>query len=365
MVAVTTIQTSNARIAATLPTTTTPQVALFIGATSGIGKSSLLQYAKHTASNNPRIYFVGRSQSAADEILQQLRAIKPDGKAEYVFIKADVSLLAEVDAVCKQIKEKESAINLLLLSQGTLDQNTRTYHFCPYLYICGRTESMAETSEKLTLFLSLSYYSRMRFIANLLPLLQAATPSISRVISVMAGTKEGPINPSDIAGKKVSMLKARGHLCSMTTLTMEAFAKSSPGVSFIHSYPGFVDTGLGRTMTGFTGGAMKVAFVFALPFLRKYYIPFEECGDRYTFLATSSRYAAGEEGVKVDGNETAVGSNGKIGSGVYTVDEKNESGDASVQAILEALRRNGVKDKVWQHVQDEFVRITGAQAMMG
>jgi short-subunit dehydrogenase len=124
MVAVSTVQTSNAGVAATLSaTTTTTPVAVFIGATSGIGKSSLLQYAKHTATNNPRIYFVGRSQPAADEILQQLRAIKPDGKAEYVFIKADVSLLRQVDEVCKQIKEKESYINLLLLSQGSLEMS--------------------------------------------------------------------------------------------------------------------------------------------------------------------------------------------------------------------------------------------------
>jgi NAD(P)-dependent dehydrogenase (short-subunit alcohol dehydrogenase family) len=127
MVSLSTVQTSNARISAAIPPTTTP-VAVFIGATSGIGKASLLQFAQHTAQNKPRIYFVGRSQAAADEILQQLRRIKPDdgadGGAEYVFIQADVSLLNQVDEVCKQIKEKESAINVLFLSQGTLDMTT-------------------------------------------------------------------------------------------------------------------------------------------------------------------------------------------------------------------------------------------------
>ncbi|QKX64052.1 uncharacterized protein TRUGW13939_11225 [Talaromyces rugulosus] len=363
MVSLSTVQTSNARISAAIPPTTTP-VAVFIGATSGIGRASLLQFAQHTAQNKPRVYFVGRSQAAADEILQQLRRIKPDdgadgggGGAEYVFIQADVSLLSQVDEVCKQIKEKESVINVLFLSQGTLDMTT-------------------ETSEKLSLILALSYFSRMRFIANLLPLLQTAGTAtmFSRVISVMAGTKEGPINPSDIAGKHVAPWKSRGHMCSMMTLTMEHFADDNNNndsynqVSFVHAYPGFVDTGLGRSMKGFVGGAMKAVFTLAKPLLVKHYIPLEECGDRHVFLATSSRYArAGgsssqSQPAVVEGVETvaaAVGTNGQIGSGVYSVDETGESADARVQTLLEELRQNGVKEKVWQHLQSEFVRITG------
>jgi hypothetical protein len=228
----------------------------------------------------------------------------------------------------------------------------------------------AETSEKLPLILALSYFSRMRFIANLLPLLQTAgtatPPSLSsRVISVMAGTKEGPINPSDIAGKHVAPWKSRGHMCSMMTLTMEQFADSDSykQVSFVHAYPGFVDTGLGRSMKGFVGGAMKAVFTLAKPLLMKLYIPLDECGDRHVFLATSSRYdraGSSQSPVVVEGVETAaaVGSNGQIGSGVYSVDETGESADARVQTLLEELRQNGVKEKVWQHLQSEFVRIT-------
>jgi NAD(P)-dependent dehydrogenase (short-subunit alcohol dehydrogenase family) len=144
MVSLSTVQTSNARISAAIPPTTTP-VAVFIGATSGIGRASLLQFAQHTAQNKPRIYFVGRSQAAADEILQHLRHIKPDdgangggggggGAAEYVFIQADVSLLSQVDEVCKQIKEKESVVNVLFLSQGTLDMTTGIALTCFVLF---------------------------------------------------------------------------------------------------------------------------------------------------------------------------------------------------------------------------------------
>lgn len=155
---------------------------------------------------------------------------------------------------------------------------------------------------------------------------------------------------------------------------MEHFAESTANkqISFIHDYPGFVDTGLGRSMKGIVGGAMKAVFTLTKPLLMRYYIPLEECSDRHVFLATSSRYSRLGRGVEVvvDGQEpaaaaaAAVGSNGEIGSGVYSVDETGESADARVQAILKELRQNGVKEKVWQHLQEEFVRITGTSAMV-
>lgn len=92
-------------------------VAVFIGATSGIGRATLLRFAKYA--RQPRIYFVGRSEEAADRFTDQLRDVNPDGK--YIFIKADVSLLHGVDKVCKQIKEREQSISILFQSQGTLD----------------------------------------------------------------------------------------------------------------------------------------------------------------------------------------------------------------------------------------------------
>ena len=41
-------------------------------------------------------------------------------EGEYIFIKADVSLILAVDDVCKEIKSKEKAINVLFLTIGTL-----------------------------------------------------------------------------------------------------------------------------------------------------------------------------------------------------------------------------------------------------
>jgi NADP-dependent 3-hydroxy acid dehydrogenase YdfG len=111
MVSLSEVQSSNARISTALPP---DLVGVFVGATSGIGEATLKQFAKHIP--KPRAYFVGRSQEAGDRILGECKAINPAG--EYIFVKADVSLIRVVDEVCKDIKAKEKAINILCLSAG-------------------------------------------------------------------------------------------------------------------------------------------------------------------------------------------------------------------------------------------------------
>jgi len=113
MVSLPVIQASNTLISTTFPPRLT---ALFIGATSGIGLITLKKFAQHTS--EPRVYFVGRSQEAADRIVAELKIINAGG--EYTFIKADVSLIRVVDDVCVEIREKEAALNLLFLSAGVL-----------------------------------------------------------------------------------------------------------------------------------------------------------------------------------------------------------------------------------------------------
>jgi NADP-dependent 3-hydroxy acid dehydrogenase YdfG len=111
MVSLTTILASNTLISSTLPS---HLVAVFVGATSGIGAITLKKISQYTV--EPRIYIIGRSQPAASSIATELRTLNPGGS--YTFIQADVSLIRVVDSVCAQIKEKERSINLLFMSQG-------------------------------------------------------------------------------------------------------------------------------------------------------------------------------------------------------------------------------------------------------
>lgn len=114
MVALDKVQKSNAQITTTYPA---GLVAVFAGATAGIGETSLREFARHTS--KPRIYVVGRSQEACERLDVDLKGVNPEG--QYIFIRSDVSLLRNVDDVCRQIRDKESAINVLFMSQGTLN----------------------------------------------------------------------------------------------------------------------------------------------------------------------------------------------------------------------------------------------------
>lgn len=107
------VHASNKQIATTLPP---GLVAVFVGATSGIGELALRTFVQHNV--QPRVYIVGRSKGASDRIIADLKATNPQGR--YTFIQADVSLITAVDKVCEQIRANETAINLLFQSQGSL-----------------------------------------------------------------------------------------------------------------------------------------------------------------------------------------------------------------------------------------------------
>lgn len=113
MISLTDVQCSNSSIASTLPL---GLVAVFVGATSGVGETSLKQFAKY--SRQPRIHFVGRSQEAGDRIAAECKTLNSEG--EFIFVKADTSLIRTVDDICRDIKSKEKAINVLFLSAGSL-----------------------------------------------------------------------------------------------------------------------------------------------------------------------------------------------------------------------------------------------------
>lgn len=120
MVAIHAITESNARIASSLPA---GLVAVFAGATSGIGEATLRALTKRA--QKPRIYFLGRREHEGQRIQAELKALNPGG--EYHYIKNDSSLLENVDQACQYIKEREPVINLLFLSCGTLITGKREF----------------------------------------------------------------------------------------------------------------------------------------------------------------------------------------------------------------------------------------------
>ncbi len=193
-----------------------------MGGTSGIAESTIKNFCLFAV--KPFIYLVGRNEDAANRIISELQDI--DSGGTYTFIKKDVSLLENVDEVCTEIKQKEKRVNLLFMTCGTMS-------------VKGRVE----TSEGIDKKLATNYYSRMRFTDQLMPLLEAAHPQLSRVISVLAPGTESTFNPSDIGLRTTfSLANAASHAAVMNDFYFEQAAKQHPTVSFIHSYPGFVST---------------------------------------------------------------------------------------------------------------------------
>jgi hypothetical protein len=224
-----------------------------------------------------------------------------------------------------------------------------------------------ETEEGLHLIAALKYHSRARFILNLLPLLKAAT-GIRRVISVQCGTKEGPINLDDLQSWNVKTgdrMKERGHGGSIVTLIHAHFAQQAPTVSFIHDFPGAVKSGIARGTTGLLSGILTVIKLLG-PLVN---IPEQESGERHLFFATSARFPA-KDGVEKavplgEGVGIARGVDGVAGSGVYSADQVNESAGPAVEVLLERLRKEGLVEKIWGIIEDDYERIASFQSSMG
>ncbi|KAK0620710.1 hypothetical protein B0T14DRAFT_236477 [Immersiella caudata] len=340
MVSLDEIRSSNARIAGSLPS---GLVAVFLGGTGAVGGTTLRQFAKHTI--KPRIYFLGRSHQSGDRIAAELKELNPDG--EYIFVSADVSLLRTADDVCRDIKSRENHINLLFMTTSAL-----------------RSEAVSETEEGLDYGSAVTYYSRIRFVVNLLPLLQRA-PSLRRVVTVLAGTKEGEINLDDIPGVSLPITQVRGHLASITTLALESIALEAPDVTFVHSFPGSVKTNLGSGVKTAPIIIFRTLYKVLGPLIN---IPFVEAGERQLFIATSARFppklgadADATAGAPTSSGVTAsAGSNGEVGSGVYSVNYDGEPAPQKVGEVLMRLRADDVVRKLWLHTEEVFTRITGS-----
>ena len=125
MATLTQVQASNAQISTSFPPNL---VAVFVGATSGIGEAALKEFVKDAKS--PKCYLVGRSEEAANRIIDECKSLNPD--ASVIFKRADMSLVKEADRLCEEITSVESVVDLLFLSAGAaiLDRSGRYLCFC-------------------------------------------------------------------------------------------------------------------------------------------------------------------------------------------------------------------------------------------
>ncbi|KAJ7799233.1 hypothetical protein B0H14DRAFT_3114086 [Mycena olivaceomarginata] len=258
MVALQTVLQSNVNIA-WLPSGI---VALFVGATSGIGQSTLQHSAEHATA--PHIYSVACPQT--------------------------------IDKIVATITQKETKLDILVWSAGGM-----------------AFEGCKDTREGLEPSMSTRCYSPLCAMQQLLPLLNAA-PS-PRVISVLAGGHEAQMNEADLDLRQLRL------------------ARSNPGLSVVHWYPGAVAT---------PGLAKWDKYGLTPPNQRSQ----DEAGARGVFLATSDRYAVQSGLVLVPGGPGGVN---KSGRGIFLVDADGESIDN--EGVLVGFRERGVDEVVWSHTE--------------
>lgn len=121
MVSLNDILESNARITTLLPKGT---VAVFAGATTGIGETTLKTFVKYAA--EPRIYLLARSVASAERVIAECRQNNNGGT--YNVIKVDLSSVKETNEACEEIKAKEKHVNLVVLSAGEITLGTKGEH---------------------------------------------------------------------------------------------------------------------------------------------------------------------------------------------------------------------------------------------
>ncbi len=204
------------------------------------------------------------------------------------------------------------------------------------------TNSLTDTSEDLALILALSVYARLRFINNLLPqLLLSPHP---RVISILSAGQEGVINTDDLDLKTdYTLAKAVVHSATMTSLALEELSKENPTVSFVHTFPGTVYTGLIDKLlteaTGWKGTLGTVASWALYPVLKLFLMSPKEAGERGLYEATSERFGVGE-------------------GGFLSLNQAQEP--AGRVEVLEKYRVEGLPKKVWEHTLGIFTAIVNA-----
>jgi NAD(P)-dependent dehydrogenase (short-subunit alcohol dehydrogenase family) len=326
MVSQTEIQASNALI----NDATAPRIAVFVGGTSGIGKFTIKALVATGAS--VRIYLVGRksSEERMAAFLQELHAINP--KAEVIWTEGEISLLAETKRICEVIKSKEQRVDLLFLTAGYAPFGARN-----------------ETAEGMEIAQSLEYYSRVLFIQHFLPLLGAA--EAPRVVSVLGGGLERAtaVDLDDIDLKKPGNfggIKAQTQYVTMNSATLDRLAAENPDVTFIHSWPGWVNTGNVRRSAEPNSMFGWFTWLVLEPLIGLLSISDDNSGQRHLFQSTSSYF--GGRGVPWKG-EAGVNSHDKQANGLFLVNYKC---DCTTNAKAMPVIREKAQGKIWDHTQE-------------
>lgn len=301
-------------------------VSVFVGATSGIGASTLEKTVQKLQKST--FYVLGRSASRFGNQRAKLESLSPSCKI--IFIQAEVSLLSAVDAACKQIAASEQKVDYLYMSPGLIPLNGPQCACLLNAELVVANKVPLDTKEGLETCFALSYYARIRLLCNLLPLLrQSPRP---RVLSVLNGGNEKALYEQDLGlDERWSPISVINHTTTMTTLAFERLAEQNSGLAFLHSCPGLVKTDIFARVTPPESSGLlwrvTLASIRGLAALMMLFVGMdvEESGERQAFHLTTSRY----------------------GAGMWRIDPSSEP--VSAPGVLERYREGAWSERVWEH----------------
>lgn len=313
-------------------------VCVFAGATSGSGAGALeaLVSMLHTSS----FYIIGRSAAQFASQRKKLEKLNPSCKLE--FIEAQISLLSDVDTVCKQIAAAETKVDLLYLSPGCIPFGGPR---CTYLYVLQTTVLIyhVDTKEGLETCFAISYYSRMRLTHGLLPLLRQS--SQPRVLSLLNGGKEKSMFDDDIGlEKRWSAEAVITHTTTMTSLAFEHLAKDDERITFLHVFPGLVNSGnfIRVNVADSAGVVWRVMLMIFCRMITAVQLIFgttpKECGERQAYHLTSDQFRPG----------------------AWRIDNSSVVVSAHAGGVFEKYRDSGWPEKIWRHTTAVFDRVLTA-----
>ncbi|KAG9046097.1 hypothetical protein FS837_005084 [Tulasnella sp. UAMH 9824] len=270
MPSVASVRASNATFTAAYRPT-----ALFVGGTSGCGQGTAEAFARATQ-GRAHILICGRNREAAERIIETFPK-HPESK--YEFVECDASLMKNVVKAAEEVKHKiseadgnKSTLNYLVLSQGILTM-----------------KGFDPTSEGIDRKLALHFYGRWKFVDELLPLLQKASSDgeEARVMSILDPKVSAPLDTTDL-GLKIafSLSKAANHATSYNDNFVAEYSSRYPGISFIHIYPGWVDTSVTQNLPWYLKPVLRPIVHFGARTL-------QDCGEYMASGLLSPAYKAG------------------------------------------------------------------------
>jgi hypothetical protein len=220
--------------------------------------------------------------------------------------------------------------------------------------------------------MSLMYYSRMRILTTLLPLLlRSGLPAT--VVSVYAAGAEAKLYPADLSLRDLNLYsytQARSHMCYMHCLFFEQLAATlqpGHGLSLIHIFPGLVPG------PGFHDPQwplwFRVLFNYVVMplFGRWVTVKPQECGERMVSLAAGGYCPGGASGSgsgsdsspsSPAGTKGGVGlpvrarTTGEPGSGVYSLTWSGESNYPAEK--YEVIDKEALRTQVYEHTMKAF-----------